>query len=231
MYCAARDSSFFGRSASSDEAIAVRSALAARVCAESAAAPVAAPDASSDSSNVPPEARRGSAEAPVPGAAPSKGVARRRGARLCGARCVGFGRGEGGAVRRDRNEDRGTRKGARGATRARSARRWGGTRGRDGRRVSLQSRKKCKIRTSPPPRRSLDARPPRRASQAGLGLGYLEAASEGEHTCRVSDVRRVAVPRAAGRRPPGDVAAGRTTCCACLAAISRSLAPDEVTAS
>lgn len=67
----------------------------------------------------------------------------------------------------------------------------------------------------------------------GRGWGSrarLAAASAGERTWRVLGVRRATAPRAAGRRPPSDVAAGRTTCVACVAAII-SFAPGEVAAS
>jgi len=72
----------------------------------------------------------------------------------------------------------------------------------------------------------------RRASGPGpgLGLGRPATASAGERTWRVLGVRRAADPRAAGRRPPSDVAAGRTTRVACVAAIIW-LAPGEVAAS
>ena len=68
-----------------------------------------------------------------------------------------------------------------------------------------------------------------------LGRGWgsrarLAAAPAGERTWRVLGVRRATAPRAAGRRPPSDVAAGRTTCFACVAAII-SFAPGEVAAS
>ena len=67
----------------------------------------------------------------------------------------------------------------------------------------------------------------------GRGWGSrarLAAASAGERTWRVLGVRRGTAPRAVGRRPPSDVAAGRTTCVACVAAII-SFAPGEVAAS
>jgi hypothetical protein len=67
----------------------------------------------------------------------------------------------------------------------------------------------------------------------GRGRGSrarLAAAPAGERTWRVLGVRRATAPRAAGRRPPSDVAAGRTTCFACVAAII-SFAPGEVAAS
>ena len=67
----------------------------------------------------------------------------------------------------------------------------------------------------------------------GRGWGSrarLAAAPAGERTWRVLGVRRATAPRAAGRRPPSDVAAGRTTCFACVAAII-SFAPGEVAAS
>jgi hypothetical protein len=67
----------------------------------------------------------------------------------------------------------------------------------------------------------------------GRGRGSrarLAAAAAGERTWRVLGVRRATAPRAAGRRPPSDVAAGRTTCFACVAAII-SFAPGEVAAS
>ena len=93
-------------------------------------------------------------------------------------------------------------------------------------RVYVQSRKKYQ--------KVVGRAATRRASGPGpgLGLGRPATASAGERTWRVLGVRRAAAPRAAGRRPTSDVAAGRTTRVdvACVAAIIW-LAPGEVAAS
>ena len=96
MYCAARDSSFFGRSAKTEEANAVRSRFT-ESSTESSSSSVAFAVAfatSSDSSKVPPDARRGSNSVPGGPGAPSGGAARRRGTRAVAFRRFFFSGGK-----------------------------------------------------------------------------------------------------------------------------------------